>query len=117
MRITWPMKLESRTNQREHWSKQWRRDKHQKDIVRQLLLTKRLELPHGPWDIFLIRIKPEDRRVKFLDSDNLQASFKAIRDQVADWLGIDDGDESAASWNYSQETGPEYAIEVEIATR
>lgn len=31
--------------------------------------------------------------VGYLDDDNLRGSFKAVRDQIASWLGIDDGHE------------------------
>jgi hypothetical protein len=36
-----------------------------------------------------------------LDSDNLAGAFKACRDGVADYLGIDDGDPSL-TWAYAQ---------------
>jgi hypothetical protein len=39
-----------------------------------------------------------------LDSDNLAGAYKAIRDGVADWLGIDDGDDRI-EWRYAQEPG------------
>jgi len=44
----------------------------------------------------LLRIAPRK-----LDSDNLAAAFKGIRDGVADVLGIDDGDDRI-SWLYEQ---------------
>ena len=44
----------------------------------------------------LLRIAPRK-----LDSDNLAAAFKGVRDGVADVLGIDDGDDRI-SWLYEQ---------------
>lgn len=37
-----------------------------------------------------------------LDSDNLAYSFKAVRDAIAKWLGIDDNDQRL-TWDYRQE--------------
>ena len=49
--------------------------------------------------ITLTRIAP-----RTLDDDNLAAGFKATRDRVADWLGVDDGDKRL-TWRYAQERG------------
>lgn len=48
-----------------------------------------------------------------LDSDNLAGSFKAIRDGVADALGIDDGSE-LIQWEYRQEKSKECSVVIEI---
>lgn len=40
-------------------------------------------------------------RVRELDSDNLQASFKGLRDAVAKSLGVDDADKRVR-WQYGQ---------------
>ena len=53
----------------------------------------------GPIQITLTRIAP--RR---LDDDNLASGFKATRDGVADWLGIDDG-AKRLEWRYAQRKG------------
>ncbi len=40
-----------------------------------------------------------------LDSDNLRRALKSVRDVVAEWLGIDDGDEGRGGrvvWRYRQ---------------
>ncbi len=49
-----------------------------------------------------------------LDGDNLQGALKHVRDGIADWLGVDDGDESKVSWEYSQRIGKPCGIEVEV---
>lgn len=36
-----------------------------------------------------------------LDTDNLQGSLKPLRDQIAQWLGVDDAD-SRVTWEYGQ---------------
>jgi hypothetical protein len=50
-----------------------------------------------------------------LDGDNLQSGFKAVRDGVADWLGVDDGN-GLVDWQYVQRSGKagEYAVEIEV---
>jgi hypothetical protein len=48
-----------------------------------------------------------------LDGDNLQSGFKAVRDGVADWLGVDDGDKRI-DWQYGQRSGGVNVYQVEI---
>ena len=52
-----------------------------------------------------------------LDGDNLQSGFKAVRDGVADWLGVDDG-HHLVDWQYKQRSaGPKvYRVEIEVIT-
>jgi hypothetical protein len=38
-----------------------------------------------------------------LDDDNLAGAFKACRDAVASWLGVDDGPRGPVVWAYAQE--------------
>jgi hypothetical protein len=63
-----------------------------------------------PATVVLTRVAP--RR---LDGDNLQSGFKAVRDGVADWLGVDDGN-GLVDWQYVQRSGKpgEYAVEIEV---
>lgn len=44
-------------------------------------------------------------RQKRLDDDNLAGGFKALRDAIAESLGIDDGDDRI-EWVYRQQVGP-----------
>jgi hypothetical protein len=37
-----------------------------------------------------------------LDDDNLRATFKHVRDGIADWLGVDDSARSNIEWRYEQ---------------
>jgi hypothetical protein len=46
-----------------------------------------LAAPPGPWDVTIARQGP-----RTLDSDNATASAKGVRDAVAAWLGVDDGE-------------------------
>jgi hypothetical protein len=56
-------------------------------------------------------------RGKVLDDDNLAAGFKAIRDGVADGLGVNDGDRTRVRWKYAEERGEEWAVRIRIEKR
>jgi hypothetical protein len=90
-----PIRLPSVANMREHWAKKARRVKEQRSTVAMVLRTA-LSQPTLPAVIDLVRISPRQ-----LDDDNLQSAFKAVRDGVADWLGVDDADEQV-TWRYAQ---------------
>jgi crossover junction endodeoxyribonuclease RusA len=67
------------------------------------------KIPAGPLVVRLCREGP--RRV---DDDNLAGAFKAVRDGVADALGVDDGDTNAVRWEYRQDKARACAVSVEI---
>ena len=68
--------------------------------------------PSKPLHITLRRICADRRG--WLDDDNLARSFKAVRDQVAENIGRDDGHETMR-WKYDQRVGGKYEIEIEVA--
>jgi hypothetical protein len=108
LRIRAPIKTVSEPNQRGHWSRRYRRSKKQRQDIRLFLNTCRK--PRLPCDVWLIRIAP-----RTLDDDNLAGAFKAMRDEIADWLGVDDGG-SEVMWHYGQMKGKprQYAIQLEF---
>lgn len=67
-------------------------------------------VPALPVVVTLVRVGP-----RALDDDNLAFAFKAVRDGVADALGVKDHD-PRVSWAYAQEKG-EYAVRIEVAPR
>lgn len=104
-----PVRIESEANRREHWrSAASRKASHRASARMALEWTFNAVKP--PCTIILTRIAPRD-----LDDDNLASGFKAFRDGVADWLGIDDGDKRL-TWRYAQRRGKpkEYAAEIVI---
>jgi hypothetical protein len=105
------LKLVSEANARDHWRKRHKRAKFQREVAR-LTLGGDVYGPPPPYVITITRIGP--RR---LDSDNLAGSAKAVRDGVADWLKVDDGDERL-TWVYEQrsEGAGVYACYVSIAS-
>ena len=101
------MRLASTLNAREHWGDRRRRERAQ---LRQLLdALGGVPLPAGPpWRVTVVRVGPRK-----LDSDNLTASAKHLRDALARWLGVDDGDEGRVRFEVEQARGP-YAVRVEV---
>lgn len=94
-----PVKTISEGNAREHWRKSHSRHTKQKNAVALALKDAALVLPV---EVQLVR-----HGVRFLDSDNLQFSFKWIRDSVADCLipGLARGradDDPRITWDYAQ---------------
>ncbi len=107
--IHMPIRTVSEANVRECWQAKHRRAKGQKEAVGLMLNRYRrtLQAFAGRFHVTLTRIG-----VRKLDGDNLQRSFKAIRDQVAETIGIDDGSEWI-EWKYAQEKG-KYAVKVTV---
>ena len=106
------MKIVSVANMRLHWAVKAK-------LVRDHRTRTRMSLNAAaqssgaemlPVTVVLTRVAP--RRV---DGDNLQSGFKAVRDGVADWLGVDDGN-GLIDWQYVQRSGrpSEYAVEIEV---
>jgi hypothetical protein len=107
-----PVRTVSEANIREHWAVRARRAKRQRGMAR--LATARaiadaLNQIDGA-EIHLVRIG-----ARALDTDNLARALKAVRDGIADAIGIDDGDERLA-WTYGQQRGErgKYSVLVEI---
>jgi fatty acid-binding protein DegV len=65
--------------------------------------------PALPCTVTMTRVAPSEG----LDDDNLRSALKAVRDQIAAWLGVDDRD-PLVRWAYDQKRGAarDYAVEV-----
>jgi len=115
VRVLLPLRTWSEPNVRVHWAKRARRVREQRSDARTLV---RAALSHEAWKslrsgearivVTLTRIGP-----RTLDSDNLAASLKAVRDGIADAIALDDGD-PRFDWRYAQKKGKPYAVTVEI---
>jgi len=103
-----PVRTVSEANQRGHWSARARRAKGQREAARLMVLSaiRGATFSAGRFALTLTRIAP-----RHLDSDNLAAALKAVRDGVADALRLDDGD-PRLTWEYAQAKGKkgEYAV-------
>lgn len=112
--LTYPERIESEANQREHWAKKAARVKRQRIGAWAELRSAKVwgnGLLALPIKVKLTRIAPRS-----LDGDNLQSGFKATRDGVADFFGVDDRD-PRIEWAYDQQRGAPkyYAVRIEVA--
>lgn len=100
-------------NVREHWRARARRVKAERNAVAwALLLSQRpdkAKRPELPCTVRLTRVAPSNG----LDDDNLAGALKGVRDQVAEWLGVDDKDRQQVRYVYAQRRGP-WAVEIEF---
>ena len=99
-----PLRVVSEANARGSWHGGASRAARQRSTVALALQAHRR--PALPVSVRLVRWAP--RR---LDGDNLQRACKAVRDAVAEWLGVDDAD-PRVSWHYAQGTARTYALGV-----
>lgn len=103
-----PLRTARGQNNREHYLTRARRVKKEREYVYWVLKGK--EKPKIPCSVLLTRIKPQG---KDLDDDNLTGALKGVRDQVAEWLGVDDGDRMTVRYRYAQRRGP-WGVEIEF---
>ena len=114
IRFTIPLRTRSASNLRVHWSTRAERVKAERSATRYAWLSVFATAgrhPPLPCVVTLVRVAPRP-----LDTDNLAASCKGVRDQVAAELGVDDSARSPVRWDYGQRKGKprEYAVEVTV---
>jgi hypothetical protein len=105
--IVVPIRTVPGQNVRENWRARYRRVKAERQTVAWMLNghTK----PPTPCTVRLNRVAPSAG----VDDDNLAGALKAVRDQVAEWLGVDDKRSDVARYVYAQRRGP-WAVEIEF---
>ena len=87
----------SKANRRDHWAAVGRRER---GYVSQLdAATRRVTV--ADW-VFPVTVTFHRVGVRLLDDDNLSGAYKKLRDAVAKWLGVDDGDTARVRWAYTQ---------------
>lgn len=116
MKVTLPIRAVNTSNAREHWAARAKRAKAHRSGAR--LLLRRFG-----WEEFgalpgiivtLTRVAP-----RALDDDGNVTSLKAVRDGVADALGLPNDRDPRVTWGYAQRRGKvrEYAVEIDIEAR
>lgn len=98
-RIVIPMETGRGMNNREHFRVRAKRVKAERECVAWELVRRRR--PPVPCSVLLTRFAPS----KGLDDDNLAGALKSVRDEVASWLGVDDGDRNTVRYRYTQARG------------
>lgn len=109
-----PLHTVSENNGREHYRVKAKRVKHHRETAKAMCASA-LSMPALPCVIRITRISPRG-----LDSgDNLPGASKALRDGIADWLSIDDRDNTRVAYVYDQRRGPpkHHSVMVEIIER
>lgn len=115
-----PIRLLSEANRRGHWAKHSGRIASQRLIAKQEMRVHCVRSPRwcaccGPQaTVTLTRVIGP--RGKAFDSDGMVCAAKAIRDGIADALGINDGSD-AVTWRYGQRRGDEHGVEVKVEAR
>jgi hypothetical protein len=106
-----PTRTVSEPNVREHWAvRNKRKQQQQRDVFYawKAAVVEQRAKPSLPCVVRLTRFGP-----RMLDSDNLAASFKGIRDQVAKLLKVDDGDKRIR-FQYDQRVQSNYAVTIQV---
>lgn len=104
-----PMRLESRANLDPHHMVRSRRVAEQRSIVRNALVGRRHHVTL-PCTVWMTRIAPHE-----LDTGgNLEMSLKAVRDEIADWLGLPNDRDRRVVWECLQrrEAPRSYGVEL-----
>jgi hypothetical protein len=124
--LTLPLRLLSEANTRDGWRAKAKRTKDQRRVTGMATRARLVAAwPDRPCTR-AYRDRAEQKKVTFaltvtltrlgprtLDTDNLARACKAVRDGVADALGVNDGD-SRIAWRYEQVKGSAYAVEIRI---
>lgn len=118
--ITMSLRTVSALNAREHWAAKARRVKAERAATDVALsagpgwrIQQRLRRRLTRGGQLVVLLERESRGA--LDDDNLRAAFKGVRDQVAEWLGVDDRD-PRVRWAYAQSRAPGFAVRIAIET-
>lgn len=94
-----PQLVPASLNVREHWRARSVRVKRDRADVC-LVLSARVA-PPLPAIVTLVRCAPH-----LLDSDNAVGAMKAVRDEVADWLGLPNDRDPRVTWRVQQMRTP-----------
>ena len=113
MTVTIPIRTVNTLNRREHHFARASRVKKEKRTTAWMLAS--IDRPDLPCTVTMTRIAPQNR----MDSDGIVSGMKAIRDAIAEWLGVDDSQASPITWvvtPYSEKGQKgEYAVRVEFS--
>ena len=111
MIVAFPLRVVAKTNDHVHWRRRAARTKAERTATAWQLIGK--SRPELPVVVTLTRIAPSR-----FDDDNLPGALKSVRDQVAEWLGVDDRD-PLVTWLYAQERGAvrEHAVRIQVEAR
>jgi Holliday junction resolvase RusA-like endonuclease len=101
---------EANRSRNDHWVVKKRRGDAQREALANALRDAGLTDHTVPLPVLVTWVRV-GRQV--MDTDNLAGSAKALRDAMAKWIGVDDGDTDSVKWSYEQRSG-DAGVEVRI---
>jgi hypothetical protein len=107
MTIAVPLRTVPGLNAREHFAVRSKRVRKEREAVAWML--RGVQRPHIPCSVILTRVAPSAG----VDDDNLVGALKGVRDQVAEWLGVDDKHRNQVRYRYAQAWG-EWGVRIEF---
>lgn len=108
MKVTLPLRTVNPLNNRRHWRVVSTRSRKERWLAYCGLVSLPAHLYIPPFAIQLTRLAP-----RMMDDDGLAASFKAVRDGIADRLCVNDGSDKIA-FKYAQRKSKQYGVEIEF---
>jgi hypothetical protein len=108
--FTIPIRTVSALNAREHHMARARRVKKEREATAWAITLAELGEVELPATVTLIRLGPTPG---LDDGDNLAASQKGVRDEIAKWLGVDDRSPQV-KWRYGQRRQKHWGVCVHI---
>ncbi len=99
-----PCTVVSEMNRRDFWAVRKRRFDSQAMTLGAVLREAGLVSSYRPKWVTSLPVAVTWTHVgRTMDTDNLASAFKGLRDELAEFLGCDDGDEANVTWEYRQE--------------
>ncbi len=109
--VTIPMRLGRGGNDREgHWRGRHERVKSERQSVAWMLCNQKK--PATPCRVLITRTAPGIG----LDDDNLSGACKAVRDEFANWIGVNDRRSELVKYEYGQARGKrgEWSVRIQV---
>jgi hypothetical protein len=108
--ISIPLRTISALNAREHFGQRARRVKKEREATAWMLKGHKPLAP--PCTVTMTRVGPTNG---LDEGDNLNSAFKGCRDQIAEWLNVNDRS-PLVKWEYAQRREKQWAVEVTITS-
>jgi hypothetical protein len=107
-----PFRTQPHLNTRVPWIVSHAKKKTERDALHFAWIAAGRPVPPLPATITFVRIAPRPLD----EGDNLPSAFKAMRDELAKRLGVNDDRKAPVTWLYAQERGAPrtYAVRVEM---
>jgi hypothetical protein len=108
--VTIILRTVSGMNAREHFGARATRVRRERAATARALREAHCERPMLPCSVLLTRVAPSHG----LDDDNLVSALKGVRDEISQWLGINDRDSFTVRFRYAQQRGHAHMVFVEF---